>query len=476
MPLSGARVVSARQGVDNPMISKEIFRAYDIRGVVGDTLTPEIVQAIGCALGTMVLRTGENTIVVARDGRLSSPELQEALSKGILSTGCHVADIGLVPTPVLYFATHFLNIPSGVMITGSHNPPDYNGFKIMVGGKALYGDGILALHSLIEDKDFNTGRGNCVVQDVVDAYVTTIKKDIHLPHSLKVVVDCGNGVAGRIAPFLYEALGCEVIPLFCEVDGHFPNHHPDPGQPKNLEDLVRAVCDYQADIGLAFDGDGDRLGVVDNEGKIIWPDRQLILFAEEVLLRHPGINIIFDVKCTRHVADKVAKFGGQPLMWKTGHSLIKAKMQETGALLAGEMSGHVFFKDRWFGFDDGLYAGARMLEIMSKAAPVKSASEIFSTLPDSVNTPELHIAVAEHEKFQQVEKLIHLAEFTNAAISTIDGLRVDFEDGFGLVRPSNTGPCLILRFEGDTSETLLRIQAEFRRLLQAVDPNWKLPF
>ena len=469
-------MVLALQGADNQMIPKEIFRAYDIRGIVDDTLTSKIVQEIGRALGTMVLRAGENTIVVACDGRLSSPGLQHALSEGILSTGCNLIDIGMVPTPVLYFATHFLKILSGVMITGSHNPPNYNGFKIMVGGKALYGDGILGLHSLMERNDFNKGQGNRSVQDIIEAYVDVIKKDIHLPQPLKVVVDCGNGVASRIAPFLYEALGCTVIPLFCEVDGRFPNHHPDPGQPKNLTDLIQAVLEHQADIGLAFDGDGDRLGVVDNEGKIIWPDRQLILFAEEVLLRHPGASIIFDVKCTRHVADKVAKLGGQPLMWKTGHSLIKAKMQETGALLAGEMSGHVFFKDRWFGFDDGLYAGARMLEIISRTAPNKTASEVFSVLPDSVNTPELHINVAEQEKFERVEKLIDLAQFKNAKISTIDGLRVDFKDGFGLVRPSNTGPYLILRFEGDDPETLLRIQAEFRQLLQAVGPQWKLPF
>jgi len=470
------KVALALQDVDNRVIPKEIFRAYDIRGIVGRTLTPQIVEEIGRALGTLVLRTGEKNIVIARDGRLSSQALQDALSEGILSTGCDLVDIGMVPTPVLYFATHFLKIPSGVMITGSHNPPDYNGFKIMVGGKALYGDRISALHALIEEKDFNQGEGKSRTEDVIRAYVDVIKKDIYLPHPLKVVVDCGNGVAGRIAPFLYEALGCEVIPLFCEVDGRFPNHHPDPGQPKNLQDLIQAVCHYQADIGLAFDGDGDRLGIVDNEGRIIWPDRQLILFAKEVLLRHPGANIIFDVKCTRHVADMVAKFGGQPLMWRTGHSLIKAKMQETGALLAGEMSGHVFFKDRWFGFDDGLYAGARMLEIVSRAVPDRTASQIFLSLPDSVNTPELHINVAEQEKFERVERLIDLAQFKNAKISTIDGLRVDFEDGFGLVRPSNTGPYLILRFEGDNPETLSKIQAEFRRLLHAVEPRWELPF
>ncbi len=463
-----------QQGVNT--IPKEIFRAYDIRGIVDQTLTPHVVQEIGRALGTMVLNTGEDSIVVARDGRLSSLGLQNALCSGILSTGCHVIDIGMVPTPVLYFATYFLKIPSGVMITGSHNPPDYNGLKIIIGGKALYGDGILALYSLVKTGVFRCGKGQNVVKEVIEPYVDTIRKDVQLPRSLKIVVDCGNGVTGRIAPLLYESLGCEVIPLFCEVDGRFPNHHPDPGQPKNLNDLIQIVCRYRADIGLAFDGDGDRLGVVDNEGKIIWPDRQLILFAKEVLSFHSSATIIFDVKCTRHVANMVTEFGGQPLMWKTGHSLIKAKMQETGALLAGEMSGHLFFKDRWFGFDDGLYAGARLLEIISKESFNKTAAEVFATLPDSVSTPELHINVTEQGKFESVEKLISLAQFEDAKVSTIDGLRVDFKDGFGLVRPSNTGPNLILRFEGDNSAVLLRIQAEFRNLLHSVEPQWKLPF
>lgn len=457
-------------------IPTEIFRAYDIRGVVGKSLTTEIVEAIGSALGTTVLARGETAIVVARDGRLSGPSLIDALSKGILSTGCNVVDIGMVPTPVLYFATHYLQIPSGVMITGSHNPPDYNGLKMMVGGKALYGDGILGLLALIKKSDFSRGMGQKIEKNIIDSYIKAIKKDITLSKPLKIVVDAGNGVTGDIVAPLFKALGCQVIPLFCEVDGYFPNHHPDPGQPKNLEDLITAVQSHQADIGLAFDGDGDRLGVVDNFGKIIWPDRLLILFAKAILEKNPQAKIIYDVKCTRHVAAVVESLGGQPLMWKTGHSLIKAKMQETGALLAGEMSGHLFFKDRWFGFDDALYAGARLLEILSEQNTDVTAAKLFGTLPDSINTPELLISVTEQTKFESVQQLIALARFQDAAISTIDGLRVDFKDGFGLVRPSNTGPNLILRFEGDTSVALERIQSQFRKLLIDIGPQWELPF
>ncbi len=458
------------------LIPTEIFRAYDIRGIVNKSLTVEIVEAIGRALGTTVLARGEAAMVVARDGRLSGPLLIDALSKGILATGCNVVDIGMAPTPVLYFATYHLNIPSGVMITGSHNPPDYNGLKMMVGGQALYGDGIQALAELIRASDFRQGQGRKISHNIVESYVQAVKKDISLPKPLKVVVDAGNGVTGDVVPRLFEALGCHVIPLFCEVDGRFPNHHPDPGQPNNLVDLMHAIDVHQADIGLAFDGDGDRLGVVDNLGKIIWPDRQLILFAKAILEKKPNATIIYDVKCTRHVAAEVERFGGKPLMWKTGHSLIKAKMQETGALLAGEMSGHLFFKDRWFGFDDALYAGARLLEMLSEQNKEITAAKIFSALPDSANTPELLIPVTEQTKFERVKQLVALAQFKDAAMSTIDGLRVDFKDGFGLVRPSNTGPNLILRFEGDTTAALVRIQAEFRELLLKLDREWVLPF
>ncbi len=461
------------------VIPKEIFRAYDIRGVVKDTLTPDVVYGIGNAIGTLVLERGETAVVVGRDGRLSGSLLNNALAEGILATGCDVVDIGMVPTPILYFATHFLEIPSGVMITGSHNPKDYNGLKIMIGGKALHGEGILALYAKIQNKNLTTTlqrSGQKSANVIIGSYIQKIQEDIRLPKRLKVVVDCGNGVAGCMAPLLYETLGCEVIPLYCEVDGNFPNHHPDPGQPENLLDLIKAVKTHEADLGLAFDGDGDRLGMVDNTGKIIWPDRQLILFAKDIIAKHPKAKVIFDVKCTRHVPLMIEQMGGVPLMWKTGHSLIKAKIAESGALLAGEMSGHMFFKDRWYGFDDALYAGARMLEIVSKAKGLMTAADLFSLLPDSVNTPELVLPVEEKSKFMNVEKLIQMAKFNDATISTIDGLRVDFKDGFGLVRPSNTGPNLILRFEGDTKEILLKIQEEFRQLLQAVEPNWVLPY
>ena len=465
-------------------LSKEIFRAYDIRGIVGETLTEESVRAIGCALGTKVLEAGEHSIIVGRDGRISGVALRDALVEGLVSTGCNVVDIGQVPTPVVYFATFALKIPSGVVITGSHNPANYNGLKMMVKGKALYGDSILGLYDLIQNASFRKGKGAISCKEIVDSYIQTIKTDIQLPRPLKIVVDCGNGVAGSVVPLLYQALGCEVIPLFCEVDGRFPNHHPDPGQPENLVDLKKAVLANNAHLGLAFDGDGDRLGIIDNEGNIIWPDRLLILFAKEILAKNPGAPIIFDVKCTRHVNEAISKFGGTPLMWKTGHSFIKAKIEETGALLAGEMSGHLFFKDRWFGFDDALYAGARLLELLAKGSITDSSAEIFARLPNSVNTPEIMLKVSEQEKFATVQSMIDLAKseqekltrFEQANISTIDGLRIDYKDGFGLVRPSNTGPNLILRFEGDTDIVLERIKAEFRTLLQGLQPEWNLPF
>lgn len=464
-------------------VSKDIFRAYDIRGIVTSTLTPEIVRVIGCALGTAILRAGEKRVVIGRDGRLSGPALYAALSEGILSTGCDVIDIGMVPTPVLYFATHHLQqCSSGVMITGSHNPPDYNGLKIMIGGEALFGDGIQSLYQIIEAQDFiqNDVLGTVVHHHtIIQSYIETIIQNISLTHTdrpLKIVIDCGNGVAGLVAPTLYESLGCDVIPLYCEVDGLFPNHHPDPGQPENLVDLQKAVLVHQADLGLAFDGDGDRLGVVDNKGIIIWGDRQLIVLAKDVLSRNPNAAIIYDVKCTRHLHSQITQLGGQPIMWKTGHSLIKAKMRETGALLAGEMSGHLFFKERWYGFDDALYAGARLLEIISKNSINQTVHELFLSIPDSVNTPELQISVQENTKFSMIEQLIGLCQFQEGSINTIDGLRVDFSDGFGLIRSSNTTPNLILRFEGDTPLALSRIQEAFRRLLWTLDPALTLPF
>jgi phosphomannomutase/phosphoglucomutase len=455
---------------------KSIFRAYDIRGVVDESLTTEVIFDIGRALGTCVLEQGEKQMVVGRDGRLSGPRLLEALCNGIISTGCDVIELGMLPTPLLYFATHFYNIPSGVVITGSHNPADYNGLKMMVGGVTLYEESIQNLYQMIVEQNFKEGQGSIQHRNVDAAYIQALKENITIQKPLKIVIDAGNGVTGEIAPILFKQLGCEVIPLFCEIDGRFPNHHPDPGQPKNLEMLSETVLLHEADLGLAFDGDGDRLGVIDNEGEIIWPDRQLILFARDILSRHSNAQILFDVKCTRHVALDIIKHGGEPLMWKTGHSLIKAKMKETGALLGGEMSGHFFFKERWTGFDDALYAGARLLEIVSQHRESKTVAELFKTIPNSINTPELMMAVSDEDKMDIVRELIQKACFEEAEISQIDGLRVDFKDGFGLVRPSNTGPNLVLRFEGETPQALKRIQTKFRELFQSLEQALALPF
>ncbi len=474
-------------------IPQEIFRAYDIRGIVDTSLTTEIVAEIGKAIGTMVLESGSQKMVVAKDGRLSGPKLIKALKSGILSSGCDVVDIGTVPTPVLYFATHHLNISSGVMLTGSHNPPDYNGLKIIINGRAIFGEEVLSIYYRLLAKQYAVGCGKEEACSIKEDYINTIKNNLNmnrkLNRPLKVIVDCGNGVGGEIAPLLYQSIGCEVIPLFCDIDGTFPNHHPDPGQPKNLEALIEAIHVHNADIGLAFDGDADRLGVADSNGKIIWPDRLLILFAKELLSRHKEAEVLFDVKCSRHVEKEIIRSQGRAQMWKTGHSLIKAKMKETGALLAGEMSGHIFFKDRWFGFDDGLYSGARLLEILSHELSQElqtgsqklpqqkqSTAAIFARLPESIATPELVVTVQEHEKFDIVEKMRQSAQFENAKVSTIDGLRVDFDDGFGLVRPSNTGPNLIMRFEGDTITALERIQAEFGKLISQVAPQLSLQF
>lgn len=452
-----------------------IFRAYDIRGVVGETLTPEIVTQIGRALGSDASIQHSPKIVVGRDGRLSGPTLQHALIAGLQSTGCHVIDIGMVPTPVLYFATHYLNTGNGVMITGSHNPTHYNGLKMMLNGGTLAGDAIQTLKKRIDDNDFVSGQGHVETLTINSAYLERICQDVKLTRSFKVVVDCGNGVAGILAPPLLRALGCEVVELFCDVDGHFPNHHPDPTQPENLHDLIRTVQETQADVGLGYDGDGDRLGVVDAKGKVIWADRQLMLYGIDVLSRQPGAQIIYDVKCSRHLGEILAQHGGQPIMWKTGHSLIKAKMRETGALLAGEMSGHIFFKERWYGFDDAFYTSARLLEILSKET--RSPTEVFASLPDAVSTPELKLEVAqEGDHFKLMQRILQTFHFADAKISTLDGLRADFEEGWGLVRPSNTTPCLVIRFEANTDAALTAIQAQFRRQFLALDAALKLPF
>ncbi|MEE8482004.1 MAG: phosphomannomutase/phosphoglucomutase [Acidiferrobacterales bacterium] len=456
-------------------LAPEIFKAYDIRGIVGKSLTPETARKIGQALGSEARARKQKKIVVARDGRLSGAELIGALSQGIASTGVDVVNIGMVPTPVLYFATHHLGTHSGVMVTGSHNPPDYNGFKMVLAGDTLSGDDIQALKTRIENNDLKTGKGHISVADVRESYLERITGDIKLDRKMKLVVDCGNGVAGELAPELFRRLGCEVEELFCEIDGNFPNHHPDPSRPENLQALIDVVRSGDGvDVGLAFDGDGDRLGVVTPDGDIIWPDRQLILLARALLADNPGGEIIYDVKCSRTVEAAILEAGGKPTMWKTGHSFIKMKLKETGALLAGEMSGHIFYQERWYGFDDGLYTAARLLELLAR--DTRSPADVFADLPDAINTPELNIQLKEGENHAVIKKLVAAADFPNATITTIDGLRADFKDGFGLVRASNTTPVLVLRFEGDTQAALSRIQSSFRDLLQAVAPDAELPF
>ena len=460
---------------ENTEVDASIFRAYDIRGVVGQTLTRNVVTLIGRAIGSEALQRGRNTFAIGRDGRLSGPDLSAALIAGIVSTGCDVKDIGCVPTPVLYFATHYLDTQNGVVVTGSHNPPDYNGLKIVIDGETLSGPAIQSLRERIENNNFITADpGSVEVINVVPDYIERIRGDVTLSRPLKVVVDCGNGVAGGVIPQLLSGLGCEVTELFCDVDGTFPNHHPDPSKVENMEDLVTAVAANQADIGLAFDGDGDRLGVVSADGSIIWPDRVLMLYAIDILERNPGGQIIYDVKCTRHLDAIIREHGGEPLMWKTGHSFIKAKIKETGALLAGEMSGHIFINERWYGFDDALYAAARLLEVLGKDD--RSSTEVFAELPDSVNTPELNVVMAEGEPPVFIGKLLENAHFEGASVSTIDGLRADYADGWGLVRASNTTPVLVLRFEADNDAALTRIMDDFRRVMLQVNPELSLPF
>ncbi len=451
-----------------------IFKAYDIRGVLGKTLDIDIAYQIGQAFGSAALAKGESTVVIGRDGRLSGPSLLAALAKGLQSAGVHVIDIGLVATPMLYFATYALDAPSGIMVTGSHNPPDYNGFKMVLAGEAIYGETIQQLYRRILNKALASGEGSYRQHGIRDAYLARILSDVTLAKPMKIAIDCGNGVAGAVAGDLYRGLGCDVIELFCEVDGHFPNHHPDPAHPENLQDLIDLLRTSEAVLGLAFDGDGDRLGVVTKEGQIIYPDRQLMLFAQEVLSRHPGAPILYDVKCSRHVADVVKASGGQAMMGKTGHSLVKARMRETQAPLGGEMSGHIFFKDRWYGFDDGLYAGARLLEILSK---VTDPSAPLNALPQSLSTPELHVACAEGENHAIVERLQSELSWPDATeVLTIDGVRVEYADGFGLVRASNTTPVLVLRFEADSPEALSRIQQSLGQAIRSVKPDAELPF
>jgi phosphomannomutase/phosphoglucomutase len=455
-------------------VPAEIFRTYDIRGIVGATLTPAIVRDIGRALGSLARERGAPTFAIGRDGRLSGPELSRALADGLNAAGAGVIDIGMAPTPVVYFAAHHLGCGSCVAVTGSHNPPDYNGIKMVVGGSTLYGDDIQDLRKRIEDNQFSTGEGRRSEAKVLDAYVERITSDVKLARKMRIAIDCGNGVAGMLAPKLYRALGCEVEELYCEVDGRFPNHHPDPSVPKNLKELIERVKTGNSELGFAFDGDGDRLGLVTKDGEIIFPDRQLMLLAKDVLSRNPGAQIIYDVKSTRLLEPWIIRHGGRPLIWKTGHSLIKAKLKETGALLAGEMSGHTFFKERWYGFDDALYGGARLLEILSREA---DPNRTLKSLPNAPSTPELHWSLAEGEPHALVARLQASKPFPGAArILTIDGVRVEYADGFGLARASNTTPVIVLRFEADSAAALERIKQDFRKALQPLKPNAPLPY
>lgn len=452
----------------------EIFKAYDIRGIVGKTLTAPIVEVIGRSIGSELLERGRDTICIGRDGRLSGPELSAALAKGLRAAGVNVIDVGRVATPMLYFAAHHFDTQSGAMLTGSHNPPQYNGIKIVLDGVSLSGEAITALRTRAEAGQLASGAGRYREENIAAQYLERIVGGIKLARPMKIAVDCGNGVAGATAPELFRRLGCTVEELFCEVDGNFPNHHPDPSVPENLKDLINALQKGDAEVGLAFDGDGDRLGVVTRRGDIIFPDRQLMMFAADVLERNAGATIIYDVKSTRNLKPWIEQHGGKPLLWKTGHSFIKAKLKETGAALAGEMSGHVFFKERWYGFDDGMYAAARLLEILSRSSDPSAA---LHALPDAISTPELQIKLNEGENYALIAGMQKTARFEGAQeVNTIDGLRVEYADGFGLARSSNTTPVIVLRFEADNAAALKRIQEDFRRVILAAKPDAQLPY
>ena len=465
-------------------LSSSIFKAYDIRGVIDKTLDPSIAKLIGQSFGSAMREIGETVCVVGRDGRLSGPSLMAGLTEGLLSVGVDVIDLGVVATPMVYFGTNITiqgqQAKSGIMITGSHNPPDYNGFKMVLGGSAIYGEQIQGLRERIVAKKFTSGQGTRSEHNIFPEYLQRIVGDVKLKRKMKIAVDCGNGVGGAFAGRLFRELGCEVEELFCEVDGTFPNHHPDPAHLENLQDLIKNLQTSDNELGLAFDGDADRLGVVTKNGQVIFPDRQMMLFAKDVLSRNPGAQIIYDVKCTRNLATYVKQEGGVPLMWKTGHSLVKAKLKETGAPLAGEMSGHIFFKDRWYGFDDGLYTGARLLEILSSEQDPNATLE---QLPNAICTPELQMPCAEGEAFTLLDKIkAEVAKNAQAtfetaeSVNTIDGVRVEYADGFGLARPSNTTPIVVMRFEADTQAAIERIQAEFKKVFLAVKPDAQMPF
>ena len=452
----------------------EIFRAYDIRGVVGETLTTQIVRDIGRAFAAEALTAGERRVVVGGDGRASTDDLRGHLLRGLRTSGVDVVDVGRVPTPLLYYAAEALKTGTGVMITGSHNPPEYNGLKMMIGGAALAEERIQRLRQRIETNDFRTGCGTLERAEVIERYIERVAGDISTARRLKVVADCGNGVAGLVAPRLLAALGCDVTPLYAEVDGTFPNHHPDPAEAANLTDLIAAVRTRGADVGVAFDGDGDRLGVVTEAGEIIWPDRAMMLFARDVLRRRPGARIVFDVKCSRHLPALVRTCGGEPVMCRTGHSHIKAKIRECRAAFGGEFSGHLCFADRWFGFDDGIYSAVRLVEIL--AADGRPASAVFAEFPKAIATPEIKLPASEQGKFAIVERLRANPLWAQGGrVNTIDGLRVDFADGWGLARASNTSPVLSLRFEADDAHALARIRGVFNDALGAIDPALTLP-
>ncbi|HVL00941.1 MAG TPA: phosphomannomutase/phosphoglucomutase [Dongiaceae bacterium] len=455
-------------------VSPQIFRAYDIRGIVGDTLDHDVAHAIGMSVGSEARDKGQAAVIVARDGRHSSQDLCQALAGGIMATGVNVIDIGLVPTPILYYATKTLLTRSGVMVTGSHNPPEYNGFKIVINDETLAQDRIQGLKKRIDDGKLHKGKGTYERQDVSTDYISRINNDVVLAKPMRIVVDAGNGVAGPLGVKLLDGLGCSVTPLYAEIDGSFPNHHPDPSNPENLEDLIETVQRVGADLGIAFDGDGDRIGVVTPSGKIIWPDRLLMLCAKDLLSRNPGADILYDVKCTRDVAELVSGLGGRAIMCATGHSLMKAKMKETGAVVGGELSGHIFFNDRWYGFDDALYSASRVLEILSMEP--YGADEVFAEFPEKVSTPELHIKVSEAAKFNIIKKLEEQGKFPGGNLVKIDGLRVDFPDSWGLVRASNTTPVLVARFEADTDAALEQVKTIFRDQLKAVEPGLNIPF
>ena len=454
------------------LVPAEIFRAYDVRGIVDEQLDEDLLYHLGLAIGSKIRRLDNNTVAVGADGRLSSPRLSQALIEGLAATGCEVYDVGAVPTPLLYFAVKTLPTHSGVMLTGSHNPSNYNGAKIVIGGQTLAAEEITALYDLIEQQDFVLGEGQVEQHNVLANYLQIITNDVVISQPLKVILDAGNGIAGAVAPQLFRELGCDVIELYCEVDGNFPNHHPDPGKPANLVDLKAAMVEHQADIGLAFDGDGDRVGIITPNQAMIYPDKLLMLFAEDVLSRNPGAEIIYDVKCTRLMKSFIAQKGGKPTMWKTGHSLIKRKMIATGSLLAGEMSGHVFFKERWFGFDDGIYSAARLCEILANRGI--DADALFAKYPEDVSTPEINITVEPSQKFALVEAL-QAWPYDEGEVSLMDGLRVDFADGWGLVRASNTTPVLVLRFEGEDMDALIRIRQRFQQHLLNVHSDLIIP-